>query len=790
MSENVQNHAAAPSTVKDLVCGMDVDPATTPHHTEHDGQSYYFCSAGCRTKFEAAPHDYLPAADGSSGSAADKPAGSKQSKTSKTDQSVEYTCPMHPEIRQMGPGSCPICGMGLEPAEVTADGHPNEELRDMTRRFWIGLLLTIPVFVLEMGGHLFPALHDVVPRNVSGWIQLAFATPVVLWAGWPFFVRGVASVRHRALNMFTLIAIGTGVAWLYSVIAQIAPTIFPDAFRAADGTVGVYFEAAAVIVVLVLLGQVLELRARDQTSGAIRALLNLAPATARRIAADGSEDEVSLDELQVGDRLRVRPGEKVPVDGKVEEGRSSLDESLVTGESMPVTKTIGDDVVGGTVNQTGSLVIRAEKLGRDSMLARIVAMVADAQRSRAPIQGLADRVASWFVPIVIGVAVLAFAVWAIVGPDPKLAHAMIVAVSVLIIACPCALGLATPMSIMVGVGRGATMGVLIKNAAALERLEKVDTLVIDKTGTLTEGRPSVTKLVPATGFTRDEVLRLSAAAEAGSEHPLGLAIVGAANDEGIALPAVTDFDSPVGRGVLATVEGHRVVLGSAQFVISEGVDPAELEVQADELRADGATAIYTGIDGRLAGVIAIADPIKESTAEALKALHAEGIRVVMLTGDNHKTAVAVARQLGIDEVEADVLPEGKSEIIERLRSEGGVVAMAGDGVNDAPALAAADVGIAMGTGSDVAIESAGITLLGGDLTGIVRARSLSKATMANIRQNLVFAFVYNAAGIPIAAGVLYPFFGLLLSPMLAAAAMSLSSVSVIANALRLRAKKL
>lgn len=703
---------------------------------------------------------------------------------------VEYTCPMHPEIRQSGPGSCPVCGMGLEPVAVTADSGPNPELIDMSRRFWIGLVLALPVFLLEMGGHLFPALHDVISPRASGWIQFVLATPVVLWAGWPFFVRGWTSLRTMKLNMFTLIAMGTGVAWLYSVVAIVAPGMFPDAFTAMDGTVDVYFEAAAVITVLVLLGQVLELRARERTSGAIKALLNLTPKTARLLAADGEESDVPVEQVHVGDRVRVRPGEKVPVDGAVESGRSSLDESLVTGESMPVTKTVGDEVVAGTVNQTGGLIVVAERVGRDSMLARIVAMVAEAQRSRAPIQALADKVAGWFVPAVIAIAVIAFGIWSLVGPDPRLAHALIVAVSVLIIACPCALGLATPMSIMVGVGRGASLGVLIKNAEALERLEKVDTLVVDKTGTLTEGRPSVTRIVTVEGFDEQEVLRFSAAVERASEHPLALAIVNAAQKSEFTIPAVEEFDSPVGRGVTGIVEGRRVTLGSSAFLTSHGIDTSVLAGQADDLRASGATVIFAGAGDRLAAIVAIADPIKETTAEALAGLHAEGIRIVMLTGDNRTTAEAVGKSLGIDEIEADVLPERKSEVVERLRGEGRIVAMAGDGVNDAPALAAADVGIAMGSGTDVAIESAGVTLLGGDLTGIVRARKLSEATMSNIRQNLMFAFVYNVAGIPIAAGILYPFFGLLLSPIIAAAAMALSSVSVIANALRLRTQRI
>ena len=697
-----------------------------------------------------------------------------------------YTCPMHPEIRQVGPGSCPICGMALEPVTVTAETGPNPELVDMTRRFWIGVVLAVPVVALEMGGHL-TNLHMLLGQQLSNWLQLVLATPVVLWAGWPFFVRGWNSVVTRNLNMFTLIALGTGVAWLYSVVATVAPGIFPAAFRGMDGSVAVYFEAAAVITVLVLLGQVLELRAREQTSGAIRALLDLAPKTARRIKTDGSEEEVTLDLIGIGDRLRVRPGEKVPVDGSVIEGRSAIDESMVTGESMPLTKEVGDRVIGGTINRSGGLVIEAEKIGRDTMLARIVQMVADAQRSRAPIQRLADRVASWFVPLVILVAVLAFVAWSIWGPDPRLAFGLVAAVTVLIIACPCALGLATPMSIMVGVGRGAGAGVLIKNAEALERMEKVDTLVVDKTGTLTQGKPSVTAVRTASNVTEDELLRLAASLERGSEHPLAVAIVDEAEKRGLALAKAADFDSPTGKGVIGTVEGRSIVIGNARFLAESGVETAALADEADTLRSDGATAIFVAVDGEAAGIIAIADPIKPTTPAAIEALHREGIRIVMLTGDNRTTAEAVARRLGIDEVEADVLPDRKSEVVQRLRKEGRVVAMAGDGVNDAPALAAADVGIAMGTGTDVAIESAGVTLLGGDLTGIVRARRLSHATMRNIRQNLFFAFIYNAAGVPIAAGVLYPTFGILLSPIIAAAAMALSSVSVIGNALRLRA---
>jgi len=697
---------------------------------------------------------------------------------------------MHPEIRQDHPGACPICGMALEPEMVTAGAGPSAELTDMSRRFWVALVLTLPVFVLEMGAHLFPALHHLVPMKLSIWIQFVLATPVVLWAGWPFFERAWASLKTRNLNMFTLIAMGTGVAWGYSVIATLMPDIFPAAFRASDGSVAVYFEAAAVITTLVLLGQVLELRARERTSGAIKALLNLAPKTARRIADDGSEEEVALELVVVGDRLRVRPGEKVPVDGVVEEGRSALDESMVTGESMPVTKTVADTVIGGTMNQSGALVIRTDKIGRDTMLARIVQMVAEAQRSRAPIQRMADQVAGWFVPAVLVVAVIAFVAWGLWGPEPRRAHGLVAAVAVLIIACPCALGLATPMSIMVGVGRGAGLGVLIKNAEALEHMEKVDTLVVDKTGTLTEGKPAVTRIIVSEGFEEEELLRIAAGVERASEHPLALAIVNAAMDRNIEIPSVSDFDSPTGKGAVGTIEGRRITLGNARFLGEAGIDTSSLATQADQLRTDGATAIFMGIDSMVAGVFAIADPVKSTTAEALTALRADGITVVMLTGDNRTTAEAVARQLGIDAVEADVLPDQKAAVVARLKQEGRIVAMAGDGVNDAPALATADVGIAMGPGTDVAMESAGVTLLKGDLNGIVRARELSKATMSNIRQNLFFAFIYNAAGVPIAAGVLYPFFGILLSPMIAAAAMALSSVSVVTNALRLNRVRL
>jgi Cu+-exporting ATPase len=655
----------------------------------------------------------------------------------------------------------------------------------MTRRFWIGLVLSLPVVALEMGGHL-TNLHMLLGKNLSNWIQFVLATPVVLWAGWPFFVRGWQSLLTRNLNMFTLIAMGTGVAWLYSAVAVLMPNLFPAAFRDAEGTVAVYFEAAAVITVLVLLGQVLELRAREATSGAIRALLDLAPKTARRVKGDGNDEEVSLDTIQVGDRLRVRPGDKVPVDGVVLEGRSALDESMVTGESMPVTKEKDARVIGGTINKFGSFVMRADKIGRDTLLSRIVQMVASAQRSRAPIQRLADQVSAWFVPTVIAVALIAFAAWAAFGPEPRFAFGLVAAVSVLIIACPCALGLATPMSIMVGVGRGAQAGVLIKNAEALERMEKIDTLVIDKTGTLTEGKPKVVAVKPAPGFDETQVLRLAASVERGSEHPLAAAIVAAATERKLELLPVRDFDSPVGKGVTGIIEDKRLVLGNARFLAELNIDTSALSAEAERLRGDGATAIFLAVTGKLAGVIAIADPVKATTPDALRALAAEGIRVVMLTGDNRTTAQAVARRLGIAEVEAEVLPDQKSAIVEKLHRESRAVAMAGDGVNDAPALAAAEVGIAMGTGADVAIESASITLLKGDLTGIVKARALSLAVMRNIRQNLFFAFIYNAVGVPVAAGALYPIFGVLLSPIIAAAAMALSSVSVVGNALRLR----
>ena len=716
--------------------------------------------------------------------------GENQARTQKRAVAAQaedaiYTCPMHPQVRQVGPGNCPICGMALEPEIATNETGPSPELADMRRRFWISLVLAMPVLILEMGGHLVD-LHMLLTPQMSNWLQLVLATPVVLWGGWPFFERAWRSIIARHLNMFTLIAMGTGAAWVYSVVATAAPGLFPATYRSDGGAVAVYFEAAAVITVLVLLGQVLELRAREQTGGAIRALLDLAPKTARRIEGEGNEVDVPLEAVAVGDWLRVRPGEKVPVDGKLIEGRSSVDESMITGESMPVTKEAGAHLIGGTVNKTGGFVMEAGKVGRDTMLSRIVRMVGEAQRSRAPIQRLADEVSGWFVPAVIATAVAAFATWMWLGPEPRFIHGLVAAVAVLIIACPCALGLATPMSIMVGVGRGARLGVLIKNAEALERFEKVDTLVVDKTGTLTEGKPRVTSIVATEGLGENELLQLAASLERGSEHPLADAIVDAAAARGLTFGKAEDFDSPVGKGVTGSVDGRKLIIGSHRIMEEESVDVSALAEEAERLRGEGATVIFVAIDGRVGGLFAISDPIKATTPDAMRTLMNEGIRVVMLTGDNKTTAKAVARKLGIEEVEAEVLPDHKSEIVARLRQHGRIVAMAGDGVNDAPALAAADVGIAMGTGTDVAIESAGVTLIKGDLQGIARARQLSHATMKNIRQNLFFAFIYNAAGVPVAAGILYPTFGLLLSPIIAAAAMALSSVSVIANSLRLR----
>jgi Cu+-exporting ATPase len=761
------------STATDPVCGMTVDPRTSKHRFDDESETFHFCSARCRERFAAEPEKYLRRRE---------PAPAL-----KAPSGAVWTCPMHPEIRQDHPGNCPICGMALEPAAPSAEAGPNPELADMSRRFWIGLALAIPVFVLAMADFI-PGIHlaSVLPMRWSILLQFVLASPVVLWSGWPFFVRGWQSLIRRHLNMFSLIALGVGTAYLYSLVAAFAAGIFPAGFRSPDGTVATYFEAAAVITVLVLLGQVLELRAREQTGGAIRALLNLTPKTTRRIRADGTDEEITLDRVQVGDRLRIRPGDGVPVDGTVLEGRSSVDESLVTGESMAVAKEPGSKVIGGTVNGTGALIMRAEKVGADTVLARIVAMVAEAQRSRAPIQRLADTVAGYFVPAVVGIAVLSFIGWAIWGPTPALAYGLLAAVSVLIIACPCALGLATPMSIQVGVGKGATVGVLIRSAEALERMERVDTLVVDKTGTLTMGKPRVTTIVPGSGFNEQDVLRLSACLEQSSEHPLAAAIVASAGERSFTLAEPVEFGSVTGQGVRGRIGTHQVVLGNVKLMQAEGVDIGALASAADGLRAAGATALFVAVDGQPAGVIAVADPIKETTPAALEVLRADGVRIVMLTGDNRRTAEAVASQLKITDVEADVLPEDKHRVVHRLRGEGRVVAMAGDGVNDAPALAEADIGIAMGTGTEVAIQSAGVTLVKGDLAGIARARHLSRATMRNIRQNLFFAFVYNALGVPVAAGVLYPAFGILLSPIIAALAMSLSSVSVVGNALRLR----
>jgi Cu+-exporting ATPase len=765
-----------PGRTIDPVCGMAVNPVTSKHRFDQADQTFHFCSGHCREKFAAGPATYLT-----------PEAASEPSPAAGT----VYTCPMHPEARQDGPGNCPICGMALEPLVVTAEAPPNHELAGMTRRLWIALILAVPVVVLEMGGHLpFLNLHHIVSPGISAWIQFAFATPLVLWAGFPFFQRAWASIVNRALNMFSLIALGTGAAYLYSLAAIFAPAWFPTGFRGMDNSVAVYFEAASVIVVLVLLGQVLELRAREQTGGAIRALLNLAPKTARRLSDDGDDDEIPLSDVRPGDRLRVRPGDGVPVDGIVLEGSGAVDEAMVTGESMPVAKQAGDRLIGGTVNGTGSLVMRADKVGAETMLARIVAMVAEAQRSRAPIQRMADTVSGYFVPAVLVIALASFAAWALWGPAPALAYGLIAAVSVLIIACPCALGLATPMSIGVGIGKGAGAGVLIKSAEALERLERVDTLVVDKTGTLTEGKPKVTAIILTAAMTEADIFQLAAGLERSSEHPLAAAIVAAAHERGLAPRDVSDFVSVTGKGVTARVDGHDVALGSANLMASLGIVLGDMMARADELRGDGATALYFAVDGKPCAVIGIADPIKPSTQAALDTLQADGVRIVMLSGDHQTTAQAVARKLGIGDARGDATPEHKLRVVRSLRAQGKIVAMAGDGVNDAPALAASDVGIAMGTGTEVAIQSAGITLVKGDLAGIARARTLSRATMRNIRQNLVFAFAYNVIGIPVAAGVLYPAFGLLLSPIVSALAMSLSSVSVIGNALRLRGVRL
>ena len=814
----MHDHKLHRTPVKDPVCGMDVNPDSAAGKYEHEGATYFFCNPGCLQKFRAQPARYLSGASAPSAPLVSlgtpKPTSESADYTCPMDPEVrqpgpgscpkcgmalepltvaapltktEYVCPMHPEVVRSQPGSCPICGMALEPRTATVEEEANPELLDMTRRFWASVVLSAPI--------LFFAMAEMIPgqplaRLLSGlplvWIQFALATPVVLWGGWPFFQRGWVSVVNRSLNMFTLIALGTGTAYFYSVVAALAPGLFPDSFRTESGEVAVYFEAAAVIVTLVLLGQVLELRARSQTSSAIKALLGLAPKTARIVRDDGTEIDIPLEHVEPGDRLWVRPGEKIPVDGVVLDGNSSVDESMVTGESIPVEKIEGDHVTGGTVNGTGSFVMRAERVGSETLLAHIVRLVSEAQRSRAPIQRLADVVASYFVPAVVLVAVITFIVWALVGPEPRLAYALVSAVAVLIIACPCALGLATPMSIMVGTGRGATAGVLIKNAEALEVLEKVDTLVVDKTGTLTEGKPKLTTVVALAGRTEGELLRLAASLERASEHPLASAIVAGAREKDLELTDVKDFRSLTGKGVTGTVDGHAVTLGNLKLLEELVIDPGALAGQAEGLRRDGQTVLFVAVNGRPAGLLGVADPIKQSTPEAIQMLHRDGVRIVMLTGDSRTTAEAVARKLGLDQVEAEVLPEQKSEVVKRLQAQGRVVAMAGDGINDAPALAQAQVGIAMGTGTDVAMETASVTLVKGDLRGIARARRLSRGTMRNIRQNLFFAFIYNSLGVPLAAGVLYPVFGLLLSPIIASAAMTFSSVSVITNALRLR----
>ncbi len=774
---NHEHHDPGPSdgaTAIDPVCGMSVDPAQTPHHASQDGVDYHFCSAGCREKFEARPELFV---------------GESRPPATKSQDDAVYTCPMHPQIEQIGPGTCPICGMALEPKGVSLSDGPSDEYLDMRRRFAVSAILTVPLAIIAMGRHFWPAAGELAGARTLDWIEFALATPVVLWGGWPFFVRGWQSVVRRRLNMFTLIALGTGVAWAYSVVATLAPALFPPAFRGPHGEVGVYFEAAAVITTLVLLGQVLELGARERTGSAIRALLDLAPKTAH-LVDKGRERDIPLELVRAGDLLRVKPGEAVPVDGRIVEGGSAIDESMLTGEPLPIEKRNGDTVTGGSINGEGAFVMAAERVGADTMLARIVEMVAQAQRSQAPIQKIVDQVSAWFVPAVIGVAILAFIIWSFAAPEPRIPFALVTAVSVLIIACPCALGLATPMSIMVGIGKGAQAGVLIRNAAALERFAQVDTLVVDKTGTLTEGRPALVAVEVQGGFAEEEVLALAASVERASAHPLALAIVAGAEERGLELAEATDFASVTGKGVGATVNGRRVAIGNGAMLEAEGADAAPLVSGADRYRADGGTVMFVAIDGRAAGLVAVADPIKATSPEAIDRLHAEGLKLIMLTGDNLKTARAVAERLGIDEVVADVLPQEKDAQIERLKREGKVVAMAGDGVNDAPALARADIGIAMGAGSDVAIESAGVTLVKGDLMGLVRARRLSRAVTRNIRQNLLFAFGYNALGVPIAAGVLYPLFGLLLSPMIAALAMSLSSVSVIVNALRLRGLRL
>ncbi|CAH2398260.1 heavy metal translocating P-type ATPase [Mesorhizobium escarrei] len=762
-------------TATDPVCGMRVERAAAKHFSRHEGQGFYFCSAGCKVKFEAEPAKYL----------GDRPVPQAMPK------GTQYTCPMHPEIVRDKPGACPICGMALEPMGVpTGDEGPNPELVDFTRRFWVSAVLSVPLLIFAMAPMLGLTFSALTEDSTRIWVELALASPVVLWAASPFFHRGWDSVLNRSPNMWTLISLGVGAAYLYSVAATLFPDLFPHQFRGHEGTVPVYFEAAAVIVALVFLGQVLELRAREKTGSAIRALLDLAPKTARLIGDDGSENDVPLDTVKAGDRLRIRPGDAVPVDGIVLEGRSSIDESMLSGEPLPVEKTQGDSVTGGTLNKNGSLIMRAERIGSETTLARIVALVAKAQRSRAPIQGMADRVSFYFVPAVVVVAIVAFIAWAIFGPQPSLVFAIVAAVSVLIIACPCALGLATPMSIMTATGRGAHAGVLIKDAEALERFASVDTLVVDKTGTLTEGRPRLTDVIVAEGMTQDDLLALAAGLEKGSEHPLAEAIVEGARGRAVKIPDAGSFEAVTGKGVSGTVSEKKVALGNAAMMADLGIDIASISTSAEALQAEGKTAMFVAVGNKLAGIVAVADPIKATTSEAIKALHERGLKIIMATGDNERTAQAIASELGIDEVRAGLLPEQKSALIEALRASGAAVAMAGDGVNDAPALAAADVGIAMGTGADVAVESAGITLVKGDLNGIVRARTLAQATIRNIRQNLFFAFLYNLLGVPVAAGVLYPLTGTLLSPMLAAAAMSLSSVSVITNALRLRTLKL
>jgi Cu+-exporting ATPase len=768
------HHAeAAVAEAKDPVCGMTVNSAKSPHAHTYDGVLYRFCCGGCLAKFQADPEAYLAGSPANDEAAA---AGTL------------YTCPMDPEIVQEGPGTCPKCGMALEPMGVpAADEGPNPELVDMSRRFWVSLVLSIPLLVMEMGHHLFGLPVDrVVPVGINPWIQLALATPVLVWGGWPFFQRGWTSIVARSPNMFTLIALGTGSAFVYSVAATLAPGLFPAQLQSAAGTVPVYFESAAVIVTLVLLGQVLELRARERTGGAIRALLDLAPKTARRIGTDGRAEEVGVDALRLDDLVQVRPGERIPVDGSVTEGRSAVDESMLTGEPMPVDKAVGDPVTGGTMNGSGAFVFRAERVGEATTLSQVVKMVAEAQRSRAPIQKLVDKVSGVFVPVVVAAAAIAFVAWTILGPAPSIVFAMIAAVSVLIIACPCALGLATPMSIMVATGRGAHLGILVKTAEALERLSKVDTVIVDKTGTLTEGKPRLTDVVTAEEVQPDDVLRLAAGLEGGSEHPLAAAIVAGARDRGLAPASAEEFDSHAGHGVTGRVEGREIAIGNERMMQEAGIDPAALAATAQALRGNGNTVMFVSIDGRLAGLVAVSDPIKPTTARAIEGLHRSGLRVIMATGDNRATAESVAAKLGIDAVHAGALPQDKAALVAALQSEGAKVAMAGDGINDAPALAQSDVGIAMGAGADVAVESAGLTLVKGDLGALLRARALAQATMRNIRQNLVFAFAYNAIGVPVAAGVLYPVFGVLLSPMIAAAAMSLSSVSVIGNALRLR----